>query len=82
MNPDGTRRFSIDERLTKEQVQLFISLAASNQQKSYWNSAKGNVVEVDDATSGKGLGEDTQRVLYGELPVRPEVHTLTLIYHF
>ena len=34
MNPDGTRRFSIDERLTKEQVQLFISLAASNQQKS------------------------------------------------
>ena len=56
MNPDGTRRFSIDERLTKEQVQSFISLAASNQQKSWRNSAKGNGVEVDDATSGGGGG--------------------------
>ena len=55
MNPDGTRRFSIDERLTKEQVQSFTNLAASDQQKSWRNSAKCSVVGVDARGAGGGL---------------------------
>ena len=55
MNPDGTRRFSIDERLTKEQVQSFTNLAASDQQKSGRNSAKCSVVGVDARGAGGGV---------------------------